>query len=60
MDDLIKRAKELMESSAVKVVIGYEEGTGNKTSAIFVEKAEDAGKLIFDSRCVLNLACLYY
>ena len=56
MDDLIKRAKELIETSAVKVVIGYEQGTGNKTRALFVEKKEDADKLIFDSRCVQNLA----
>ena len=54
--NLIKRAKELLETSAVKVVIGYEQGTGNKTRALFVEKAEDADKLIFDSRCVQNLA----
>ncbi len=53
---LIKRAKELIETSAVKVVIGYEQGTGNKTRALFVEKAEDADRLIFDSRCVQNLA----
>jgi len=56
MVDLIKRAKELLDSSAVKVVIGYEEGTGNKTHALFAEKAEDADRLIFDSRCVQNLA----
>jgi len=56
MVDLIKKAKELIETSAVKVVIGYEEGTGNKTRALFVEKTEDADRLIFDSRCVQNLA----
>ena len=56
MVDLIKRAKELIETSAVKVVIGYEQGTGNKTRALFVEKVEDADKLIFDSRCIQNLA----
>lgn len=56
MDDLRKRAKELLETSAVKVVIGYEKGTGNKTRALFAGKAEDTGKLIFDSSCVLNLA----
>ena len=56
MVELIKRAKELLESSAVKIVIGYEEGSGNKTRALFVEKPEDADKLIFDSRCVQNLA----
>lgn len=56
MVELIKRAKELLESSAVKIVIGYEEGTANKTRALFVERSEDAGRLIFDSRCVQNLA----
>ncbi len=56
MVELINRAKELIGSSAVKVVIGYEQGTGNKTRAIFVEKTEDADKLIFDSRCIQNLA----
>jgi heterodisulfide reductase subunit C len=56
MDDLRKRSKELLETSIVKVVIGYEQGTANKTRALFVEKAEDADKLIFDSRCVQNLA----
>src|SRR5450759_2687774 len=56
MVELIKRAKELIETSAVKVVIGYEQGSANKTRALFVENAEDAEKLIFDSRCVQNLA----
>jgi ferredoxin len=56
MDDLRKRAKELLEASAVKVVIGYEEGTAGNTRAIFVEKTEDADRLIFDSRCIQNLA----
>lgn len=56
MVDLIKRAKELIESSAVKVVIGYENGSAGKTRALFVEKTEDADKLIFDSRCIQNLA----
>src|SRR4030042_5875541 len=56
MDDLRKRARELLETSEVKVVIGYEQGTANKTRALFVEKPEDTDKLIFDSRCVQNLA----
>ena len=56
MDELIKRAKELLDSKTVSIVIGYEEGTGKRTRALFVEKSEDASGLIFDSRCVLNLA----
>jgi ferredoxin len=56
MDELIKKSKELLSTSQVSIVIGYEQGTGNKTRALFVEKPEDADKLIFDSRCVQNLA----
>jgi ferredoxin len=56
MVELIARAKELLDSRTVSIIIGYEEGTGNRTRAIFVEKPDDASRLIFDSRCVLNLA----
>jgi ferredoxin len=56
MDELRKRAKELLESNTVKVVIGYTDGTGNRIRALFAEKPQDSSKLIFDSRCVLNLA----
>jgi ferredoxin len=56
MDELRKRAKELLEAGNVKVVIGYENGTAGKTRALFAEKPEDAAKLIFDSRCIMNLA----
>ena len=56
MNDLRKRAGELLESSGVKVIIGYGEGTMGKTRAIFVEKPVDVSQLIFDSRCVQNLA----
>lgn len=56
MDELRKRAKELLESGEVKVVIGFEQGVGNKTRAVFVTNPDDVAKLIFDSRCVQNLA----
>jgi heterodisulfide reductase subunit C len=56
MDELRKRTKELLLSGTVSIVIGYEEGTGSRTRALFVEKPEDSSKLIFDNRCVLNLA----
>jgi len=45
MDDLRKRAKQLLETSEVRVVIGYEQGTANKTRALLFEKPEDAGRL---------------
>ena len=45
MDNLIKRAKELLENKTVQVVIGYEAGpTGVVTSCIYyrsVKKQED-------------------
>jgi len=56
MDELRRRAKELLEASSVKVVIGYENGTDGKTRALFIENPADAGKLVFDSRCIMNLA----
>jgi hypothetical protein len=57
MVDLIKRAKELLESSEIKVVIGYEDRVPEIKHVLFLlKKPEDADKLIFDSRCVQNLA----
>lgn len=56
MDELRKRARELLETSQVKVVIGYENGTASKTRGVFIENPEDTEKLIFDSRCIQNLA----
>jgi len=56
MDDLRKKAKELLESGSAKVIIGYGEGTAGKTRAIFVTKPEDTEKLIFDNRCINNFA----
>ncbi len=56
MNELRRRAKELLESGAVQVVIGYENGSADRTRAAFVFKPEDAARLVFDSRCVQNLA----
>ena len=56
MDDLRKRARELLEIRAVNVVIGYEQGTSGRKRAFFAEKPEDAEKLVFDSTCIQNLA----
>jgi ferredoxin len=56
MDNLIQKAKALLESGAVQLVIGYGQGSGNKVRALFIDNPSDASKLIFDSRCVQNLA----
>lgn len=56
MNELIQKAKSLLESNSVQVVIGYGKGTADKTRAIFLTKSEDCDQLLFDSRCVQNLA----
>lgn len=56
MNELIQRAKELLETSAVKVVIGYENGSDGKTRALFAETPSDTDKLVFNSKCIMNLA----
>lgn len=56
MVELRNKAHDLLQSGEVKVVIGYEQGTGNKTRPVFITKPEDTERLIFDSRCVQNLA----
>lgn len=56
MDKLRKKAKELLEKNTTHVVIGYIEGFDNSVMATFIRKPDDADKLIFDERCVHNLA----
>ncbi|MFH0864901.1 MAG: 4Fe-4S binding protein [Bacteroidota bacterium] len=56
MDKVREKAKELLESKTVNVIIGFEEGTKNRVRPVFITKPEDAGKLIFDERCTMNLA----
>jgi ferredoxin len=55
-DKIRQKAKELLSSGAVKVVIGYGEGTGKRVRAIFVQKPEETDRLIMDERCLQNLA----
>lgn len=56
MDDIIKKAKELLESQAAGVVIGYGLSKDGNVRAIFPRKAEDAEKLVFNEKCTQNLA----
>lgn len=56
MNELIQKAANLLETNSVQVVIGYGNGSANRTRAIFITQASDCEKLIFDSRCVQNLA----
>ncbi len=56
MDELRRKAKELLEKQDVEVILGYAEGTAGRTRAIFIRNPEDTEKLIFDERCRQNLA----
>ncbi len=55
MEKLKTRAKELLENKTVNLIIGYGESSDNSVMAIFIQKPDDAVKLIFDERCVHNL-----
>jgi len=55
MTELCELARKLLADGSVKVVIGYEEGPRGVRS-IFVTDPAQAERLIFDTRCVHNLA----
>lgn len=56
MSKLTARAKELLENNTVGVIIGYEAGLTGKARPAFITEPAKADKLIFDERCVQNLA----
>ncbi len=53
---LRNRARRLLESRAVSVIIGYGEGPQKSVRAVFVRDPKEAGRLIMDDRCRQNLA----
>jgi formate dehydrogenase (coenzyme F420) beta subunit len=56
MNNLQSRAKELLESKTVQVIIGYETGSTGKARPAFVTDPEKSDRLMYDDRCVQNLA----
>jgi ferredoxin len=56
MDSLKIKAKELLSAKIADVVIGYEEGHTGVVRPAFVTNPENSDKLIYDERCVHNLA----
>lgn len=57
MTQMHDKARALLESGEVKVVIGYVAGSApDRARAEFVRSAEKVNQLIFDERCVQNLA----
>ncbi len=50
------RARELLASGEVKLVIGYGAGyTSGRVAPVFLTDADETDRLIFDHRCVYNL-----
>jgi len=56
MNNLQSRTKELLESKTVQVIIGYEAGSKGKARPAFITDPEKTDRLIYDDRCVQNLA----
>ena len=56
MEELRNKAKDLLASGTVKVVIGYGKGTGDSRRPVFVRAADRAADLVADAACVQNLA----
>ncbi len=56
MQALRQKAKELLESGKVAVIIGYGNGSGDGVRPVFIRNAANVTKLVFDSRCRQNLA----
>jgi ferredoxin len=56
MEALQAKAKVLLSSGTIKVVIGYGKGTADSRRPIFVSKPERAADLIIDAACTQNLA----
>ncbi len=56
MQALRDLARKLLSDGTVQAVIGYEEDARGGARPVFVTSPEEAKKLIFDQRCVHNLA----
>lgn len=56
MESIRKKAKELLESKTIQLIVGYENGTSNKVRAAFINDASQVDRLVYDERCVQNLA----
>ena len=56
IEQLRSKAKELLQSGAVRAVIGYERGSDGLTARpAFIYQADDVARLIFDQTCTHNL-----
>ncbi|MEI7595801.1 MAG: 4Fe-4S dicluster domain-containing protein [Bacteroidota bacterium] len=56
MNSVRQKAKQLLESGAVKLVLGYEAGSEGKARPAFIMNANDTDKLIYQKGDMINLA----
>jgi len=56
MFNLDNKVKELLDTGKVNVVIGYTEGFNKEVRVFFTKLSHESNGLIFDERCVKNLA----
>ncbi|HEX7502219.1 MAG TPA: 4Fe-4S dicluster domain-containing protein [Acidobacteriota bacterium] len=56
MEALRNKARELLASKTVQVVIGYARGSAGSARAVFIRDPRQADDLIFDGTCTMNLA----
>jgi ferredoxin len=56
MQALRQKAKEMLESGKVQMIIGYGDGSSGRVRPVFISKAENVTQLIWDDRCKQNLA----
>jgi formate dehydrogenase (coenzyme F420) beta subunit len=56
MDNLIKKARELLDNKLADVIIGYETGPTGVVRPAFITDPGRADRLIYNEKCVQNLA----
>lgn len=55
IEEIRARAREILESKTVDVVIGYEAGTRGATRPAFIYRPEDVDRLVWNDACTHNL-----
>jgi formate dehydrogenase (coenzyme F420) beta subunit len=56
MNDLKNKVAQLLTDKTIDVFIGYGEGSAGRIRASFARTTDQAGNLVFNSRCTQNLA----
>jgi L-lactate utilization protein LutB len=56
MLELHNTARRLLDSQTVNLIVGYGEGRDNEPRPVFITTPDKVSQLIFDERCVQNLA----